>query len=94
MEWDLGIPVDRNVESESAVCPGNQKGQLCPGANQTQHTVSWLREGIVLLSSVLMQLHRKHCAQIWVPWYQKDIILLECPEEACEDEQGLRGQGV
>jgi len=36
MERDLGVWIDGKL-NESTVCPGSQKGQLCPGVHQAHH---------------------------------------------------------
>lgn len=54
-------PVSLNaVQCESAVCPGNPKGQLYSGVHLVQHC-QWTREGIVLLCTV--RPHLQH--QVW-----------------------------
>jgi len=39
-------------------------------------------------------LHFRASSQPWVPWYRRDLKLLEGPEEGYEDGEGSRGQDV
>lgn len=62
------------IESESTVCPGNQKGQLYPGVHQAQ-CFQQARKEIVSICSAVVWPHLEHKMQVWVPLYKKDIKL-------------------